>query len=50
MVLYQGDLLILSGYDMDGDESLVYALMEQLLQSLTVDGLSIMPQTHAEDA
>lgn len=37
-----GDLLILSGYDMQGDESAVQALLDALLNSLTVDGAKIV--------
>ena len=37
-----GDLLILSGYDMQGDESAVQALLDALLNSLTVDGTKIV--------
>lgn len=37
-----GDLLILSGYDMQGDESAVQALLDALLETLTVDGTKIV--------
>lgn len=37
-----GELLILSGYDMDGDETKVQALVEQLLAGLTHDGEKLM--------
>ena len=42
MILCQhGDLLILSGYDLNGDDEAVSALMEALLTSLTVEGTPI---------
>lgn len=37
-----GDLLILSGHDLTGDEEKVNALMDALLASLTVDGEKII--------
>ena len=43
MVLsHEGDLLILSGYDLEGDETRVQALLDALLASLTVDGAGIV--------
>ena len=36
-----GDLLILSGYDLNGDDEAVSALLEVLLTSLTVEGTPI---------
>ncbi len=38
-----GDLLILSGYDLEGDAESVHALLEILLASLTVDGTPVVP-------
>ena len=38
----EGDLLILSGYDLNGDEAAVASLMEELLQGLSVDGVYIL--------
>ena len=37
----EGDLLILSGYDLAGDETRLKALMDALLASLTADGVAI---------
>lgn len=37
-----GDLLILSGYDLEGDEEAVQALLDGLLAALTVDGVNIV--------
>lgn len=37
-----GDLLIFSGYDMQGDESAVQTLLDALLNSLTVDDAKIV--------
>lgn len=34
----QGDLLILSGYDLDGDDESIHALMDALLAALTLNG------------
>lgn len=43
MVLSQeGDLLILSAYDMDGDEAKAQALLDALLETLTVNGVYII--------
>ena len=39
-----GDLLILSAYDLEGDEDSVLALLDALLAALTVDGMPILPQ------
>lgn len=38
-----GDLLILSAYDMQGDEANAQALLDALLASLTVDGMYVIP-------
>ncbi len=37
-----GNLLILSGYDLDGDEEQVRLLLDTLLSTLTVDGVKIV--------
>ena len=37
-----GDLLILSGYDLGGDEDAVRLLLEELLSALTVNGQPLM--------
>lgn len=37
-----GDLLILSGYDLEGDETKVQSLLDALFASLTVDGTAIV--------
>ncbi len=43
MVLsHEGDLLILSGYDLDGDEEKVQALLDAILNAITVDGNTIV--------
>ena len=39
----QGDLLILSGYDLEGDDESVHALMDALLAALTLNGAPIVP-------
>ena len=39
-----GDLLILSGYDLDGDEEKVHSLLETLLSQLSVNGNLIVAQ------
>lgn len=39
----EGDLLILSAYDMEGDETRAQALLDGLLESLTVDGAPVIP-------
>lgn len=45
MVLSEGgDLLILSAYDMTGDEARARALLDGLLQTLTVDGVRVIPE------
>ena len=38
----EGDLLILSGYDLTGDEAAVQALLDALLKTLAVDGVNIV--------
>lgn len=38
----EGDLLILSGYDLDGDGEKAQALLDSLLETLTVDGMNII--------
>ena len=38
----EGDLLILSGYDLNGDEAQVQQLLDTMLASLTVDGSRIV--------
>lgn len=38
----EGDLLILSGYDLDGDEEKVQSLLDTLLATLTVDGTPLL--------
>lgn len=38
----EGKLLILSGYDLEGDDSSVLALIDALLAALTVDGAPIV--------
>ena len=40
----EGDLLILSGYDLDGDEEKVQTLLDALLDHLTVHGEPIITQ------
>lgn len=43
MVLsHEGDLLILSGYDLTGDEEKARSLLDALLAALTVDGAGIV--------
>ena len=37
-----GDLLILSGYDLDGDEDKVHSLLDALLENLTVNALPLV--------
>ena len=37
-----GDLLILSGYDLAGDEEKVHTLLEKLLSALAVDGQALL--------
>ena len=37
-----GDLLILSGYDLDGDEDKVQSLLDALLENLTVNALPLV--------
>lgn len=37
-----GDLLILSGYDLDGDEEKVHSLLTALLEKLTVNALPLV--------
>ncbi|MBQ8554290.1 MAG: hypothetical protein IJ438_00315 [Clostridia bacterium] len=43
MVLFEGDLLILAGYDLGGDEEKVQLLLDELLALATVNGVSILP-------
>lgn len=43
MLLHEGDLLILAGYDMQGDEQAATALLNDLLRGVTIDGVSIVP-------
>lgn len=43
MVLHEGDLLILSGYNTDGDEARVHELIDALLISATVNGVGVIP-------
>ena len=38
----QGDLLILSGYDLQGDEEKVQTLLDALLSALTADGMPVV--------
>lgn len=38
----EGDLLILSGYDLQGDEDSVLTLIDEILAALTVDGAPIL--------
>ncbi len=47
MVLHEGELLILSGYDMTGDTQKTDALLETLLTALTLDGMPVMPSPDA---
>jgi len=37
-----GDLLILSGYDLEGDNESVHALLDALLEGLTAEGMPII--------
>lgn len=39
----EGDLLILSAYEMGGDEELAQTLLDELLASLTVNGMFVFP-------
>lgn len=39
----KGDLLILSGYDMNGDRDQLQQLLDAILKDATVDGASIVP-------
>jgi len=39
---HEGDLLILSGYDLEGDEDKVRLLLDTLLKNLTVQGEKIV--------
>ena len=54
MVLHQpdmqGHLLILSGYDMNGDNAAVQAMLDTLLTTAAVDGTPILPPPEAEAA
>ncbi len=43
-----GNLLILSGYDLDGDEEQVRLLLDTLLSTLTVDGVKIVQNNDKE--
>ena len=43
MLLREGELFILAGYDMQGDEQAVTALLNELLRGVTVAGVSIVP-------
>ncbi len=42
MVLHDGELLILSGYDMTGDDPAAAGLLTRLLEAITVDGAPIL--------
>lgn len=42
MLSAQGDLLILSGYDLEGDDESVHALMDALLTALTLNGKPVV--------
>lgn len=45
LLSHEGDLLILSGYDMTGSDLHVRALLDTLLSGLTVDGSPVVPKT-----
>lgn len=52
MVLWQtalqGELLILSGYDMDGDNAAVQAMLDAILSAATVNDAPVLPLPQAE--
>ena len=45
LVLKDGELLILSGYDLDGDTLAVHTLITELLSGVTLAGDAILPAT-----
>ena len=45
LLLTDGKLLILSGYDLDGDTQAVRALLNELLSGLTLDGEPVLATT-----
>lgn len=52
LILTDGELLILSGYDLDGDTLAVHTLLTELLAGVTLAGEPILPaaaQTHTEE-
>ena len=49
LILSDGELLILSGYDFDGDTLAVHTLLTELLSGLTLDGKPVLPAATTED-
>lgn len=45
LILSDGELLILSGYDLDGDTLAVHTLLTELLSGTTLAGEAILPAT-----
>lgn len=45
LILKDGELLILSGYDLDGDTLAVHTLITELLSGVTLAGDAILPAT-----
>ena len=49
LLLTDGRLLILSGYNVDGDTLAVHTLLTELLSGLTLDGTPVLPAAATED-
>ena len=49
LLLTDGKLLILSGYDFDGDTQAVRTLLTELLSGLTLNGEPVLPAAATED-
>ena len=49
LLLTDGRLLILSGYNFDGDTLAVHTLLTELLSGLTLDGVPVLPAATTED-